>query len=1577
MAAKKHDESIQLDIQKWLKLPVYTFSQNSVQKYNVSFQNGFFIRLTVHMILSPKRFSLSTEVRCLFQPRRSKRGKKNNPEYNAINFIERYGVFAKKKFNVGDFIADYVGDLICEDEAKKREEIYERRNHIDATMTTGRIGHMINDGIPPNSKMKKMIVNKRLHLVLFATKKIELNEEIVYDYGSGEDCWWRKLFDSSVVLGHNGQMGTKLFSKCKYVGSRIKTSVSKLFIGSEVCRSQMWKIVIFSSDNMESTKAESMNSGITDDMESANTHGIETTIPNELENNEADDMENTKINMENPVTHYIQSTKADDMDNTEIDTERPVTHYVEITKADDMENTEMDTERPVTHYVESTKADDMENTEMDTERPVTHYVESTKADDMENTEIDTERPVTHVESTKADDMENTEIDTERPVTHYVESTKADDMENTEMDTERPVTHVEITKADDMENTEIDTERPVTHVEITKADDTENTEIDTERPVTHVEITKADDTENTEMDTERPVTHVESTKADDTENTKEDMKGIEVYNVRNTKVNMESTESYMKCTKFDGIENTKADNVEDNKETDCTEYTKADTFSMSTNEDMISNKLDDMERNKEDNIESTKADMESSNSDDVVSSKLDYIESTEGDSMKRTEMQNTKANNMESTKVGGMGSTEKNMESTEANNMESTKAGDMGSTEENMESTKANSIENPKVDSMKCSKADSIECMKAGDMENSKDHQTENTKVDILESHKAKDTKRTKVKSLESTKKDIISTEVDSMESTEAVISIENTKSGSMENRGRHRMKTRVQNRKAKRKAKSSDMTTEEHTHACLVGFVNIKARIENTSWEEDNLSCMEDFDDDVKDKDYEPESDTESESMEMSDMDDIILASVNMESTKADDKNCNDEYSMENSEARVIECLQRQSMDYFRNCSYYILVTPTTNLRRHLFRKHSTEYDVAMVMKHPKRSKQREKGLEKLRHLGNFYHNCKVMELGKGELVVAKRPSKGIEVSYKDFVPCVYCKGFFVACDIWRHYKNCNFADNITIDDEECRVMSSHGTLKASRILAASVELDSTGKFAAQIFGTMRNDTISAVCKGDKIISVLGTRLFMKKGHQHLNYVRAKMREIARILIKIREHTPDQTDTLKSVLCPKRFDEVIQAIQAECKYVVSENNTTFDIPSLALKIGHTLRRCCYIKMSICIKDEDKLGENEVEQFLKLMTMEYNEKVSSIALQTLSTNKSKKPICLPLTKDILKFQSFMKEKMKCLLNKFSNRTDPMYTSSIFRELAMTVMAKIMTFNKRRSGEIARSLMSNFVDRSKKGECSEDLVNMLNSQEKKLVSRLELMKITGKRGRSVPVILAEDDVAALKILVDMNVRSEAGIIETNLEQLELAKVAKLLIAVDKGQAHKLAGKKLSEIQLDDMDGVEDISDEDDEHDAIDEEPDNPVDGDACASNGRLKEQFSKSDQCKNIGNDSSSVGKERQNIKKLQNPGKKCEHKKWNSEEKKFLMEYFRKSVISGSIVGIGKKQIEEAKDKARGLLKERTWVRGTILLGQVLIFVNYFNLNHDKLLEFSMYFDKISNLDFVNCFKHKSGLSHSN
>lgn len=48
--------------------------------------------------------------------------------------------------------------------------------------------------------------------------------------------------------------------------------------------------------------------------------------------------------------------------------------------------------------------------------------------------------------------------------------------------------------------------------------------------------------------------------------------------------------------------------------------------------------------------------------------------------------------------------------------------------------------------------------------------------------------------------------------------------------------------------------------------------------------------------------------------------------------------------------------------------------------------------------KQRTFITDRLRFLGDFYHNLKVLEVG-GELIVHRRPQAGILVSYKDYMP--------------------------------------------------------------------------------------------------------------------------------------------------------------------------------------------------------------------------------------------------------------------------------------------------------------------------------------------------------------------------------------------------------------------------------------------------------------------------------------------------------------------------------------------------------------------------------------------------
>ncbi|KAI4903902.1 hypothetical protein NFI96_028811 [Prochilodus magdalenae] len=66
-------------------------------------------------------------------------------------------------------------------------------NTIDATREDDSLGRLVNDeNKNPNCKMKKIIVQERPHLCLFATRDIVPGEEIAYDYGGSDWPWRRK-----------------------------------------------------------------------------------------------------------------------------------------------------------------------------------------------------------------------------------------------------------------------------------------------------------------------------------------------------------------------------------------------------------------------------------------------------------------------------------------------------------------------------------------------------------------------------------------------------------------------------------------------------------------------------------------------------------------------------------------------------------------------------------------------------------------------------------------------------------------------------------------------------------------------------------------------------------------------------------------------------------------------------------------------------------------------------------------------------------------------------------------------------------------------------------------------------------------------------------------------------------------------------------------------------------------------------------------------------------------------------------------------------------------------------------------
>lgn len=126
-----------------------------------------------------------------------------------------FGIIATKEFRQGDFLLEYVGTRISEEEAKSRNKKYASQNTksvprcymyyykyknkqycIDATTEVDRLARYVNDAPIKdhkcNAKMKLKVFNDYPRLCLFALKDIKAGEEILYDYGEDETLlFWR------------------------------------------------------------------------------------------------------------------------------------------------------------------------------------------------------------------------------------------------------------------------------------------------------------------------------------------------------------------------------------------------------------------------------------------------------------------------------------------------------------------------------------------------------------------------------------------------------------------------------------------------------------------------------------------------------------------------------------------------------------------------------------------------------------------------------------------------------------------------------------------------------------------------------------------------------------------------------------------------------------------------------------------------------------------------------------------------------------------------------------------------------------------------------------------------------------------------------------------------------------------------------------------------------------------------------------------------------------------------------------------------------------------------------------------
>ncbi|XP_028417721.1 uncharacterized protein LOC114542174 isoform X2 [Dendronephthya gigantea] len=660
-------------------------------------------------------------------------------------------------------------------------------------------------------------------------------------------------------------------------------------------------------------------------------------------------------------------------------------------------------------------------------------------------------------------------------------------------------------------------------------------------------------------------------------------------------------------------------------------------------------------------------------------------------------------------------------------------------------------------------------------------------------------------------------------------------------------------------------------------------------------------------------------------------------------------------------------------------------IARHLVTKHKMEEEVMSALAHKKKSSERRTILDKLRLQGDYHHNMNTLETGEGELIIVRRPGEDGKYRVEDFLPCEFCLGFFRRWDLWKHQTSCPHKTESSGQYKHVQ--------QSAKMLIAPIITGTDNAALSRILCSMNRGEIAEIVKKDELIKALGAFLLEKDGERDRQLVSQKMREMGRLLQRLKIVEKNEKAQLSDFIRPEKFDVVIRAVKETAGFKDPDHGLLdVSIPSLALKLGHSLSKCATLLHNQAIRARNEEMAKEIKDFQKLMRSEWEYKISHHSLSTLKDRKMNSVQVLPLAEDMAMLRQFVDKE----ITETSSQLKESPTPNNWNALARLLLARVVMLNKRRGGEASRLLMRSFnsIPEWTKNATSEILAS-LSPLEQRLSKRLNMVETRGKRGRKVPIILTPDITKGINLLNSL--RSKVGINEENgyvfarvnrdsleplrgwdclrycatecqpklknpdaitstklrkyiatitqvlsLEEkeldwlakhlghdirthreyyrlhestIEIAKISKLLLAVDSGKACSLKGKSLEEITLEDISEPE-LSE--DEKGDCEETNSDEVHAEKPQTSATLHHRGSAA---KTGGQSYKAHGSKVSSGSAAKSKGKQV-HLTWSKEEKKCVLDHLGHLIRQGKVPN--KKESCDCILKGKDVLKDRDW-----------------------------------------------------
>ncbi|XP_033638570.1 uncharacterized protein LOC117299220 [Asterias rubens] len=220
--------------------------------------------------------------------------------------------------------------------------------------------------------------------------------------------------------------------------------------------------------------------------------------------------------------------------------------------------------------------------------------------------------------------------------------------------------------------------------------------------------------------------------------------------------------------------------------------------------------------------------------------------------------------------------------------------------------------------------------------------------------------------------------------------------------------------------------------------------------------------------------------------------------------------------------------------------------------------------------------------------------------------------------------------------------------------------------------------------------------------------------------------------------------------------EIIAAVHDVAGF--NHEQHTFSVPSLSLKLGHTLKKCAIILKAQALETGDKDKESLAVNFKQLCECTWEVQVSTHALRTLGNAKRNNPMVLPTNADVVRITQYLNDfgakQLRLLCDNDS------FDKDAWNLLSEVTLCQLIIFNRRRQGEVSKMKVDDFM---KKHKAKPDGMCLLSKVEQGLCQMLEVVEIVGKRGRTVPVLLTPEMTEKMTVLLEK--REHAGVVADN--------------------------------------------------------------------------------------------------------------------------------------------------------------------------------------------------------------------